>query len=141
MGKRLAKSPKLYFLDTGLLCYLSGLRDPFHALQGPMAGALFENAVFAELFRSLIHRGEIPRIYFWRTSAGDEVDFVVDWEGKLTPIESKLTETPRPLHGEGMRKFVDLFKGETRPGVLVCMVKKSGQINPSCRIVPYGALR
>ena len=60
LGKRLVKSPKVYFTDTGLLCYLVGLRDIEHAASGPMGGAIFENLVVAELFKTSLHRGEEP---------------------------------------------------------------------------------
>ena len=70
LGKRLVKSPKVYFTDTGLLCYLVGLRDAEHAAAGPMGGALMENLVVAELFKTSLHRGEEPSDDFWRTAAG-----------------------------------------------------------------------
>ena len=69
IGKRLVKSPKVYFTDTGLLCYLVGLRDSEHAASGQMGGAIFENLVAAELFKIYIHRGEEPALYFWRTAS------------------------------------------------------------------------
>lgn len=96
VGKRLVKTPKLYFTDVGTLCYLAGLKDPNHATAGPMGGAIFETAVLAEIMKTLLHRGENPQIYFWRTSYGAEVDIVVDASGKLIPIEVKLSATPRP---------------------------------------------
>jgi predicted AAA+ superfamily ATPase len=64
IGKRMVKSPKVYFLDVGTLCYLVGLRDPEHAASGPMAGAIFETAVLAEIVKTLVHRGEEPQVYF-----------------------------------------------------------------------------
>ncbi len=140
MGKRLVKAPKVYFLDTGLLCYLTGLREPEHAMQGPMAGALFENAVFAEIFKSFIHRGERPLLYFWRTSAGHEVDFVLEREGKLLPIETKLTETPRLLHAEGISKFRVLFGPQSDPGILVTPSHTRRPLNKDCEIIPLGLL-
>lgn len=78
LGKRLVKTPKLYFSDVGTLCYLVGLRDPVHAAQGPMAGPIFETAVVGEVVRALVHRGTPPAVYFWRTAAGSEVDLLVD---------------------------------------------------------------
>ena len=96
VGKRLVKTPKVYFTDVGTLCYLAGLRDPGHAAAGPMAGAIFEAAVLGEIVKTLFHRGEEPQVYFWRTAAGVEVDFVVESRGGLVPIEAKLSATPRP---------------------------------------------
>ncbi len=96
LGKRLVKSPKVYFTDTGLLCYLVGLSDPEHAAAGPMGGALIENLVVAELFKTSLHRGEEPAFYFWRTAAGAEVDLVVETQSGLIPIEIKAAATARP---------------------------------------------
>ena len=96
VGKRLVKTPKVYFTDVGTLCYLTGLKDPEHAASGPMGGPIMETAVLAEIVKSLTHRGMDPRVYFWRTSAGAEVDIVVEADGKLVPIEVKLSATPRP---------------------------------------------
>ncbi len=95
MGKRLVKTPKIYFTDVGTLCYLTGLRDPEHAAASPMGGAIFETAVFSEIFKTILHRGEIPQLYFWRTSTGTEVDFLIENQGQLIPIEVKQSATPR----------------------------------------------
>lgn len=94
VGKRLVKSPKVYFSDVGTLCYLAGLKDAKHAISGPMGGAIMETAVVGELMRRITGRGEEPQVYFWRTSAGAEVDLVVDTGKNLVPIEVKLSATP-----------------------------------------------
>lgn len=94
IGKRLVKSPKIYFTDVGTLCYLTGLREPGHAASGPMGGAIMETAVLSEIFKTLIHRGIEPQLYFWRTASGAEVDIIVESNGKLIPIEVKLSSTP-----------------------------------------------
>jgi hypothetical protein len=119
LGKRLVKSPKVYFTDTGLLCYLVGLRDPGHAASGPMGGAIFENLVAAELYKSFVHRGEEPLIYFWRTAAGAEVDFIVEVEGRLIPLEVKLSATPRPEMARGIVAFRQLFGDRAGAGYVV----------------------
>jgi hypothetical protein len=103
--KRLVKAPKLYFTDTGLLCHLCGLKDPEHAAAGPLGGALLETAVVAEVFKAHLHRGLEPRLYFWRTATGTEVDLIVEWERKLLPIEVKLSGTPRPEWTTGIDAF------------------------------------
>ena len=96
VGKRLVKTPKVYFTDTGTLCYLSGLKDPDHAAAGPLAGAIFETAVLTEIIKTFVHRGDEPEVYFWRTATGSEVDFIVQVEGRLIPIEVKLSATLHP---------------------------------------------
>ncbi|RJP29921.1 MAG: ATP-binding protein [Candidatus Omnitrophota bacterium] len=105
IGKRLVKTPKIYFTDVGILCYLTGLHDFEHAAAGPMGGAIFETAVLSELWKTMTHQGIEPRLYFWRTSAGSEVDFLVEHHGKLIPIEVKLSATPNPSMATGIRSL------------------------------------
>ncbi len=105
VGKRLVKTPKVYFTDVGTLCYLVGLKDPAHAASGPMGGAIMETAVLSEIVRTLTHRGIDPQVYFWRTMAGTEVDFVVETSEGLVPIEVKLSATPRPAMAATIRTF------------------------------------
>ena len=119
IGKRLVKTPKVYFMDTGTLCYLTGLRDPEHAASGPMAGALFETAVLSEILKTLHGRGEEPRIHFWRTSAGTEVDFIVEVNARLVPIEVKSSATPRPEMAAGVAAFRRDVPGQAAPGYVV----------------------
>ena len=102
VGKRLVKTPKVYFTDVGTLCYLAGLREPTHAAAGPMGGAIFETAVVSEIFKAIVHQGEVPRLYFWRTATGVEVDLVVDRGTELEPIEITQSATPRPAMAAGI---------------------------------------
>lgn len=121
LGKRLVKTPKIYFGDVGTLCHLVGLRDPEHAAAGPMGGAIFETAVLGQIVRTLTHRGEEPRVWFWRTSAGVEVDFLVELGGgRLMPLEVKLSSTPNPRMAkalQGLRE--DLGESVVLPGYVV----------------------
>jgi predicted AAA+ superfamily ATPase len=119
MGKRLVKSPKVYFMDTGLLGYLVGLQDPAHAAAGPMGGPLFENLVAVEIYKTLAHRGEEPLFYFWRTAAGAEVDFIVESREGLVPIEAKLSSTPRPRMARGIARFRADFGERAGKGFVV----------------------
>lgn len=119
IGKRLIKSPKVYFTDTGLLCYLVGLRDVEHAIAGPMGGAIFENFVIAELFKIFLHRSEEPNLYYWRTSDGSEVDLIVDTQGKLIPLEIKQTETSNPKMAKEILSFQQIFKNKAGKGYVI----------------------
>ena len=105
VGKRLVKSPKVYFSDVGTLCHLTGLKDREHAATGPLGGAIFETAVLTEIIKTLIHRGQEPQVYFWRTAAGAEVDIVVAESGRLIPLEVKLSATPRPAMARNLTSF------------------------------------
>jgi len=119
VGKRLVKTPKVYFADVGTLCYLAGLKDPEHAQSGPMGGAVLETAVLSEIMRTLVHRGIDPQVFFWRTLGGTEVDFVVDLGGKLVPIEVKLSATPRPAMAAGIKRFQEDFDARAVRGYVV----------------------
>lgn len=128
--KRLVKSPKVYFMDTGLLSYLVGLRDSEHAAAGPMGGAIFENLVAVELYKTLTHRGEEPGMYFWRTASGSEVDLILDTQGKLIPIEVKLSATPRREMAKSIEAFNRDFGDRMLPGYVV---------HPGDVLLPLGA--
>lgn len=119
VGKRLVKTPKVYFTDVGTLCYLAGLKDPEHAASGPMGGTIMETVVLSEIVKTLTHRGFDPQVYFWRTTAGTEVDFVVETEGKLVPIEVKLSATPRPAMASAIKTFRKDFGDKALPGYVV----------------------
>ena len=119
VGKRLVKTPKVYFSDVGTLCHLAGLKDPEHAASGPMGGAVMETAVLSEIVRTLTHRGEEPRVTFWRTVAGTEVDFVVETGDGPVPIEAKLSATPRPAMAAAIRAFRGDMGSAALPGYVV----------------------
>lgn len=92
-GKRLVKTPKLYFLDTGLLCFLLRVRDPDELRQHAARGAIFESFVVSELYKNFAHRGEPPALYFWRDATGHEVDVLLDLGSRLIPLETKSGRT------------------------------------------------
>jgi predicted AAA+ superfamily ATPase len=119
LGKRLVKAPKIYFTDTGLLCYLVGLRDAEHAAAGPMGGALLENLVVAELFKTGLHRGEELALYFWRTAAGAEVDLIVETQSGLIPIEIKAAATARPEMAREIATFRRDFADRATNGYVI----------------------
>jgi len=138
IGKRLVKRPRLYFLDTGTACYLCGLTTPEMAMFGPMAGALFETAVVAEAVKTLRHRGVEPRIYFWRTADGAEVDLIVEAEGTLIPIEAKATATPRPAMASGVRRFRASVGDRCAAGVVVHAGDTTLPLGGGVMAVPLG---
>ncbi|WP_461394513.1 ATP-binding protein [Deferrisoma sp.] len=140
IGKRLVKSPKVYFTDVGTLCYLVGLTDPAHAAAGPMAGAVFETAVLGEILKTLAHRGQVPRLYFWRTAAGLEVDFVVEVGGRLVPIEVKTSATPRPAMASAIRRFRKDLGERVLPGYVVHPGDATLPLGPGITALPFGEL-
>ena len=140
VGKRLVKTPKVYFTDVGTLCFLAGLRDPEHAAAGPMAGAILETAVLSEIVRTLTHRGMDPRVHFWRTRAGAEVDFVVETATGPVPIEVKLSATPRPAMAAAIGRFQRDLKDTARPGFVVHPGDVHLPLGPAAAAVPFASL-
>ena len=140
VGKRLVKTPKVYFTDVGTLCYLTGLKDPDHAAAGPLGGAILETAVLCELVKAYAHRGVDPQVYFWRTAAGSEVDFVVEAGQNLVPIEVKLSATPRPAMASAIRRFQKDFGDRAMPGYVVHPGDVVLPLGPGVTALPFGAL-
>ena len=140
IGKRLVKTPKVYFTDTGTLCYLAGLKDAEHAASGPLGGVIFETGVLAEIMKRLVHSGQDPHLYFWRTSHGSEVDIIVEDGGKLIPIEAKLSATPRPTMVPGILAFRKDFPKKTERGYIIHPGDTKLSIAPNVLALPFAAL-
>ena len=140
IGKRLVKTPKVYFTDVGTLCYLVGLRHPEHAAFGPMGGAIMKTAILSQIVKTLTHRGLEPQVYFWRTSAGTEVDIIVDSDGKLVPIEAKLSATMRPDMASGIKDFQKDLGERAAPGYVVHPGDVSLPLGPSVTALPIAEL-
>lgn len=140
IGKRLVKTPKVYFTDTGTLCYLAGLKDAEHAISGPLGGVIFETGVLSEIVKRLVHAGQDPRLYFWRTSHGSEVDIVVERGGKLIPIEVKLSGTPRPAMAHGILAFRKDFPKKTERGYVIHPGNIKLSITPNVLALPFAGL-
>ena len=109
LGKRITKNPKVYFLDCGLVCYLTGLKDREHLLKGPMAGALFENYCLQETIKSFFNQGLPPNIFYLRTHNGLEVDLLIERNGLLYPFEFKMSKNVNLGMAAPIDKFQKLF--------------------------------
>jgi hypothetical protein len=140
VGKRLVKTPKVYFTDVGTLCYLTGLKDPVHAASGPMGGAIMETAVLSEIIKTLTHRGIDPQVYFWRTVAGTEVDIVVEAGAKLVPIEVKLSATPRPAMASAVKTFQKDFGDKVLAGYVVHPGDITLPLGPGVTALPFSEM-
>lgn len=123
LGKRITKMPKVYFLDTGLACHLAGVRDREQLLEGPMAGALFENFCLQETVKCFANRGEQPQLSYLRTNNGLEVDLIIEGHNlRALPVEIKLSRTPTSALASGLTRYASLFaKTEPEDGLLLCL--------------------
>jgi hypothetical protein len=118
-NKRLIKSPKLYFYDTGLLCWLLGIQVPEQLATHPLRGAIFETFVVSELVKSRLNRGERPVFHFWRDSNGNEVDVVADVGIKLMPIEIKAGQTVNREFFTGLERWMALAGDQATAPALI----------------------
>lgn len=132
LGKRITKMPKIYFHDTGLACHLAGVRDREHLLEGPLAGALFENFCLQETVKCFANRGEQPRLSYLRTNNGLEVDLIIGLRNmRILPVEIKLSRTPTAGLASGLTRHASLFAElEPEEGLLLCLA--DGE-RPLCR--------
>jgi len=136
LGKRIVKSPKLYFLDTGIATFLLGLHSREPTMQGPMIGPLFETMVVSEWVKAFYHRGERPELYYWRSKAGVEVDLIVDRNGKLYPMEIKATSTLLPGHVEPLNTWRALAGTLASEGIILADVAEPLKLK-NCHAVPW----
>lgn len=117
--KQLVKSPKIYFHDTGLLCFLLGLRDHRQIAVHPSRGALFENLVLAELVKRRANAGEAPALSFWRDKTGHEVDCLARTPSGTLPIEIKSGRTVTDDFFAGLRYWTALSKSRQTKSFVV----------------------
>lgn len=126
--KRLTKTPKLYFLDTGLASHLAGWTTPEALLTGISAGAFFETFVIVEILKSYCHNGESPQIYFFRDEKGKEIDLLIYKDGKYYPIEIKKHATPSVQDIASFKIFSKLE--ETAAGCEICLTSDIQPLAP-----------
>ena len=106
-GKRVIKSPKYYFSDTGLLTYLLGIEKPEQISRDPLVGSLFENLVILESLKARYNQGLMPNLYFFRDSRGNEIDLLQQSGRELVGIEIKSSATYNTSFKKGLDRFND----------------------------------
>ncbi len=117
--KRLVKTPKLYFLDTGLLCYLLRIRSAEDLRLHASRGAIFESFVLSDLIKNHTNQGLEPDVYFWRDAAGHEIDLLLERGQKLVPIEIKSGQTVASDFFTGLHYWRELVSDPQAPAALV----------------------
>ena len=131
INKRMTKMPKLYFLDTGLCSYLTGWSSPEVIQQGAMNGAFFETFVISEIIKSYRHNGERPLIYWYRDKEQKEVDLLIERDGKLHPVEIKLTTNPNKTMIKNFNEIQDAGQG-----ALICMRDDDMLLTENVNVIP-----
>lgn len=135
--KRAIKTPKLYFLDTGLAAYLTKWNTVEVLKNGAMAGAFFESFVISEIIKSYYNKGIIdPPLYFYRDKDMNEIDLLIEDSGTLYPLEMK-------KHADPKKKDMDAFKLLDRipnvrrgPGGVICLYDNLVTLNGNDRVIP-----
>jgi predicted AAA+ superfamily ATPase len=138
-NKRMVKTPKLYFVDTGLAAWLLGIREQEQMTFHAQRGALFENLVVTEFLKGRFNKGQQADIYFWRDSKGLEVDLLLDDGSSLKPVEIKSGQTVVPDFMTSIRKWCEISGLPDRPAWLVYGGTK-GHTNGNVAIVPWSDL-
>ncbi|MDO9529220.1 MAG: ATP-binding protein [Syntrophales bacterium] len=118
-GKRLVKSPKIYFYDTGLAAWLLGIQNIDHLSIHPMRGSLFECLVIGELLKDRFNRGLPSNIFFWRDNLGTEIDVLIEEGNTLMPVEIKSGQTITRDYFTGLRKWRKITGSSEDPQYLV----------------------
>ena len=133
--KRTIKTPKLYFIDTGLVTYLTRWSSPEVAESGAMSGALLENFTVSEIMKSYQNAGREPYLHYYRDRDAKEIDIIMEGDGKLYPLEIKKTATPDKRL---IRTFsvIDKAPLERGTGAVLCMADKLSAFDREHLIVP-----
>ena len=133
--KRTIKSPKLYFYDTGLVCYLTRWSSPEVAESGAMSGALLENFAVSEIIKSYQNVGKEPFVHYYRDRDAKEIDVIIEGDGKLCPLEIKKTAAPDKRITKAF-KIIDKSPLELGTSAVLCMTDKLSAFDSNNLIVP-----
>jgi uncharacterized protein len=135
-GKRIIKSPKLYFTDTGLAVYLLGIENETQMNRDPLRGYLFENLVLLELMKARFNRGLDPQLYYYRDTQKKEVDLIYKSGHDLIPIEIKSSKTFNSEFLETIHHFQSFTQGRSSKGYLIYAGEQEQQIH-SVQLLNY----
>jgi predicted AAA+ superfamily ATPase len=115
-GKRIVKSPKLYFIDVGLASWLLGIESLDQVFRDPLAGNLFENMVVLDLLKRQWNQGRESNLYFWRDNNQNEIDVIYAQGNALTPIEIKSSRTWNKDFAKGISYFQKIVPEVSKTG-------------------------
>jgi predicted AAA+ superfamily ATPase len=120
LTKRIIKTPKVYFMDTGLVAYLAGMDSPETLEAGYLTGSILETYAFIQLCMSYLHNGKEPNIYFYRDNDQKEIDFLIEENGMLHPVEVKKTAAPTLSDAKNFA-FLQKLKKPIGKGAILCL--------------------
>jgi len=117
-SKRLVKTPKLYFYDTGLVCNLLNIKEQ-DLMDSPQRGAIFESFIIADIMKQGLNRGEMPHLYYWKDKTGHEVDCIIDQGKKAIAIEIKASRTISSRFFEGLNYWNALTNADPNTNFII----------------------
>lgn len=136
-NKRLIKTPKLYFLDTGLACWLLGWNTPEQLVNGAMWGHIFESFIFAEILKSYFNDGIVkPPLYYYRDADKNEIDLLIENGDMLYPIEIKTSSDPTKSMVKAFRYLDNNKSKKVGTGALICLAKERLPLTENVWILP-----
>mgnify|MGYP003293182999 CR=1 FL=1 len=136
--KRLVKTPKCYFIDTGLAAYLTSWPSAETLMNGNAAGAFFETFVVSEILKSYLNFGKDPNLYYYRDIDKKEIDLLMNYAGKLYPLEIKKAKSPD--NPDKNFAVLENFNSEEVPGLILCMTDKLFPLNRSTWLCPISLI-
>lgn len=137
--KRTVSTPKLYFYDSGIVCYLTRWSSPETAMEGAMSGALLENYTVAEIIKTYQNAGQEPFLYYYRDKDAIEIDLILEQDGKLFPIEIKKMASP-PKKLTKVFDLIDKSPLQRGTGAILCMADQLGAFDQNNLIVPISLI-
>ena len=137
--KRTVSTPKLYFYDSGIVCYLTRWSSPETAMEGAMSGALLENYTVAEIIKTYQNAGQEPFLYYYRDKDASEIDLILERDGKLFPIEIKKMASP-PKKLTKVFDLIDKSPLQRGTGAILCMADQLGAFDQNNLIVPISLI-
>ena len=137
--KRTVSTPKLYFYDSGIVCYLTRWSSPETAMEGAMSGALLENYTVAEIIKTYQNAGQEPFLYYYRDKDAREIDLILERDGKLFPIEIKKMASP-PKTLTKVFDLIDKSPLQRGTGAILCMADQLGAFDQNNLIVPISLI-
>lgn len=135
-GKRVIKSPKLYFTDIGLATYLLDINDVSQISRDPLRGSLVENMIILDIYKTFLNKGMAPPLYFYRDSQKNEVDLIIKSGNSLMPIEIKSSKTFQVSFLKNLEYFHKLAANKAENGLLIYNGEQEQQIR-SNKIINY----
>lgn len=133
---RMIKSPKVYFMDTGLVAFLTGWTSSETLMNGAMAGSIFETYVVSEIIKSYLYNGKRPNIYYYRDKDKREIDVLIEENGKLHPIEIKKKSTPDKGDIKHFAVIDTVLNQQRGQGAVICAASTHLPLTEDVDVIP-----